>query len=214
MNHPTGERVRVTISLDKELCGQIDELVDGIRIRNRSHAIETLVTDSLELAQIRMAVVMAGGEEAIERLPAIEQMLTTLGQQGISEVVVAVGFLGEDIRDRLGTGERFGLNIQYIKSELGTGGVLAQLKNRLRKTFLVVNIDRPLAIDLKNLARFHQLHRPWVTAATPSLKEFTGVYLIEPRVIAQIPSGFCMLEETVFEDVARQGKLLSYPLSS
>jgi NDP-sugar pyrophosphorylase family protein len=214
MIHQPGERVRVTISLDRELADQIDELVDGIRIRNRSHAIETLVTDSLELAQIRLAVIMAGGEGALERLPAIEDMLTTLGQQGISDIIVAVGYLGEEMRQELGNGERFGLNIQYTKSDLGTGGALLQLKNRLKKTFLVVNVDRPIKIDLKSLARFHQLHRPWITAATPSLRDFTGIYLIEPRVISHIPAGFCMLEDTVFEDVARQGKLLSYPLSS
>ena len=214
MAHPSGERVRVTISLDRELAEQIDELVDGIRIRNRSHAIESLVTDSLELAQIRLAVVMAGGEQALERLPAIEQMLTALGQQGISDIIVAVGFLGEEIRQRLGDGSRYGLRIQYVKSELGTGGVLLQLKSRLKRTFLVVNLEKPLSVDLKSLAKFHRMHRPWVTAATPSLKEFTGVYLIEPKVLTQIPQGFCMLEDTVFEDIARQGKLLSYPLSS
>lgn len=210
----TQERVRVTISLTKELAQRIDELVDGVRIRNRSHAIETLITDTLELSQIRQAVILAGGEEAIERLPAIRQALQLLRRHGIFEVTVAVGFLGERIREELGNGDLYGLTLHYSESQSGTGGALLQLKPKLKRTFLAINVRQPLSFDLMNLLKFHRQHSPWVTVASRSLKELCGIYVIEPRLLANIPEGFCTLEETVFDDAAKHGKLLAYPIAS
>ena len=206
------ERIRVTISLSKDLATRIDELVDGVHIRNRSHAIETLVSDSLELVQIRQAVVMAGGDRAVERLPAIERMLACLSQYGVRDITVAVGYLGDQIRQALGTGESRGLHIQYIESDLGTGGALLQLKPRLKRTFLVVNIEQPVEVNLKVLLKFHRDHQPVATIATRSLRELSGIYVMEPRLLASIPPGFCMLEDTVFDELTRQGKLLPYPI--
>ncbi|MEI6477954.1 MAG: sugar phosphate nucleotidyltransferase [bacterium] len=206
------DRVRVTISLSKDIADQIDETIDGVRIRNRSHAIETLVTDSLDLVQVKQAVILAGGQQAPKRIPAISQMLSTLHHYSIFNVIIAVGYLGDKIRNEIGTGEKFGLQIEYSESELGTGGALLQLKSKLKRTFLVINVDQPVDVDLKSLLRFHREHQPTVTIATRSLRELSGVYVIEPKIFAAIPEGFCMLEETVFHDMTRQGKLLSYPI--
>ena len=41
------DRERLTITLRKSLLGKVDELIDGTNIRNRSHAIETLISQSL-----------------------------------------------------------------------------------------------------------------------------------------------------------------------
>ncbi len=35
------------------------------------------------------------------------------------------------------------MKIEYTESELGTGGALMQLKPKLKRTFLVINIDQP-----------------------------------------------------------------------
>lgn len=206
------DRVRITISLSRELANRIDEIVDGVKIRNRSHAIETLVTDSLDLVQVKQAVILAGGDQALRRVPAIVAMLQTLKQYGIFEVVIAVGYLGDKIRQALECEEEQGMSIQYIESDLGTGGALMQLKGKLKRTFLVINIDQPVEIDLKNLLKFHREHQPVVTIATRSLRELSGVYVIEPKIFASIPAGFCMLEDTVFHELTKQGKLLSYPI--
>ncbi|MBU6388928.1 ribbon-helix-helix protein, CopG family [Patescibacteria group bacterium] len=206
------DRVRVTISLSRATAEQIDELVDGVRIRNRSHAIESLVNETLELIQVKQAVILAGGQQAVKRIPAISRSLALLKQYGIFDIIIAVGYLGERIKKEIGTGEEQGLTIQYSESELGTGGALLQLKNKLKQTFLVFNIDHPVDIDLKNLLKFHREHQPIVTLATRSLRELSGIYVVEPKVFSFIPSGFCMLEETVFHELTSQGKLLSYPI--
>lgn len=210
--NPSSERVRITISLSKEIAERIDDLVDGVKIRNRSHAIESLVNDSLDLAHIRQAVILLGGKQAIERVPAIKKMLGTLAQYGVFEAIVAVGYLGDEIKKRLSSGTDYGVQLTYIESELGTGGALLQMKNRLKGTFLVINIENPVEINLKNLLKFHREHAPLATIATRSLRELTGVYVMEPKVFHYIPQGFCMLEDTVFHEMTKEGKLLPYPI--
>lgn len=206
------DRVRITISLSREIADQIDATIDGVKVRNRSHAIETLVTDSLDLVQVQQAIILAGGEQALNRIPAIKRMLETLKQAGIFHAIIAVGYLGEEIKKEIGNGEEQGLRIEYVTSELGTGGALLQLKSKLKRTFLVANIDQPVEINLKNLLKFHRDHQPTVTIATRSLRELSGIYIMEPKVFTSISEGFCMLEDTVFHDLTRQGKLLSYPI--
>lgn len=208
----TPDRVRITISLSKEVADRIDDTVDGIRIRNRSHAVETLVTESLQISQVRHAVILAGGEHATRRVPAIRRMLQTLAHAGIFDVTIAVGFLGDKIRQEIGTGSDNGIRISYHQTELGTGGALAELKDELKQTFLVVNLSEPVDVDLRNLIKFHREHNPVVTLASKSLGDLAGIYVVEPKIFATIPSGFCMLEDTVFPELTKQGKLLPYPV--
>jgi len=211
MPQPT-DRVRVTITLSREIAGKVDELVDGVRIRNRSHAIESLISDSLDLAEVRQAVILAGGDRTMERIPAIRRALQTLQQHGVFAIIMAVGYLGEQIRQEFGDGSQYGVSLTYSESELGTGGALLQLKSQLKRTFLIVNIDQPVDVDLRNLLKFHAAHQPVVTIATKSLRELGGIYVAEPKLFQAIPPGFCMLEDTVFDELTRQGNLLFYPI--
>ena len=213
MNTPK-DRVRVTISLAKEVADQIDAIIDGVRIRNRSHAIETLVTESLDLIQVQQAVILAGGESAVERLPAIEKMLSLLKNQGIFDIILAVGYLGDTIKDTLGNGEAYGVKIHYSQSDQGTGGALLQLKPKLRRTFIAINVNEAISLDLKALFKFHRDHQALVTIAVQSLRDLQGVYVMDPKVLSLIPPSFCMLEDTIFQDLTRQGKLISYPINT
>lgn len=213
MNNQNKDRVRITISLSKNLADQIERCVDGVKIRNRSHAIETLVSESLDLIQVKQAVILAGGDQALKKVPQIQKMLNFLKSEGIFECLIAVGYLGDKIKKILGDGSELGMKINYYESELGTGGALLALKNKLKTTFLAVNVDQAVSFDLKNLLKYHREHQPIVTIATRSLLELKGVYVMEPKIFQFIPEGFCMLEDGVFHAVAKQGKLLSYPLN-
>lgn len=210
MSNP--ERVRITISLSKEVADRIDDTIDGIQIRNRSHAVETLVTESLQISQVRKAVILAGGDHATRKLPAIRHMLQILTRAGIFDVIVALGYLGDKMRSELGTGSEYGARITYHQTELGTGGALAELRGELKQTFLVVNLSEPVDVDLSSLLKFHREHNPVVTLASRKLTDLSGIYIMEPKIFATIPSGFCMLEDTVFPELTKQGKLLPYPV--
>lgn len=211
---PTPAKVRVTISLAKETADQVDRLVDGLKIRNRSHAIETILNEGLGVSSVQHAVILAGGEHAQRRIPAIIHMLKILRSEGIFQVTIALGYLGDSIRHELRKGEKYGVKIEYMQSELGTGGALRELKKRVKQTFLVVNLDSPANLDVKNLLKFHREHQPVATIATKSLQDLMGVYVFEPEIFSFIPEGFCMLEESVFHELTKQGKLLPYPILS
>jgi NDP-sugar pyrophosphorylase family protein len=82
--------------------------------------------------------------------PFIAHQLRLFAEKGIGRVVLCVGHLGETIRDFVGTGERFGLDIGYAFDGarlLGTGGALRQALPMLGEEFLVTYGDSYLDAD-------------------------------------------------------------------
>ncbi|MBI3291068.1 hypothetical protein HYZ76_02180, partial [Candidatus Falkowbacteria bacterium] len=55
------DRNRLTITLKKDILKQLDEYIDGARIRNRSHAIEYVLSKYFA-PKIKKAVILAGGK--------------------------------------------------------------------------------------------------------------------------------------------------------
>lgn len=89
--------------------------------------------------------------------PLIEWHLERLAGTGIREVVVNLGWLGAQIPQALGTGERFGLALRYSDEgwpALETGGGLFRALPLLgHDPFLLVNGDVWTDADLGALAR-------------------------------------------------------------
>ena len=77
-------------------------------------------------------------------LALIEHHLLRLKAAGIEEVVINVSYLGRQIESKLGSGEKFGVNIVYSREteplESG-GGVLKALPLLGNEAFLLVNGD-------------------------------------------------------------------------
>jgi N-acetyl-alpha-D-muramate 1-phosphate uridylyltransferase len=76
--------------------------------------------------------------------PLIEHHLLRLLQAGVTEVIINLAYLGEQISAALGNGGRFGLNIQYSRepAPLETAGALLHAAHLLGdKPFLLVNGD-------------------------------------------------------------------------
>lgn len=206
------KRERITISIREDLLQKIDQRIDGVKMRNRSHAIELLVSESLGLSQISFAIIMAGGKGAMKLLPSIEEAIRGLKRFGFDEVVIAVGFLGDKIKNVLGDGKKFGIKINYIEGGEGTAGALLPIKEKIKKTFVVINIDETMNINVKNLVDFHRQHLSVVTVATKDMTKLKGYYILEPEVFNYIGQGFSMLEEDVFPKLANENKLIFYPL--
>src|ERR1035437_8355110 len=98
------ERERITISIKKEILDKIDQKVDGICMRNRSHAIEMLISETLGMAKIETAVIMAGGKGALRLIPVIENSVKALKRHGLKNIILAIGFLGDKIKQNIGDG--------------------------------------------------------------------------------------------------------------
>jgi len=204
------KRIRITISISQDVASEVDRLIDGTKIRNRSHAIETLLSESLKLSSIKTAVILAGGKNVTNRTDAIKNAIKQLQSFGIFNMTIAVGFLGKELLESLNITED--KNISVHRSNNGTGGSLYELKSKLNKPFFVVNVNEKTEVDLQNLIKFHNQHRPIATIATKSLRELNGFYLLEPDIFNYIPKGFSSLEDEVFVKLTKEGKLLSYPV--
>lgn len=87
--------------------------------------------------------------------PYLEHQLRLLGQQSITDVVLLIGYLGEQIQNHFGDGSEFGLTIRYSRedSPLGTGGALRQAMPLLADTFLVIYGDSYLPIQYGEVLR-------------------------------------------------------------
>jgi len=82
--------------------------------------------------------------------PFIAWQLERLAECGYSDVVICVGFLGERIREFVGDGQHFDLNVAYSDDGprlLGTAGALRAALNFLAPTFLVTYGDSYLPFD-------------------------------------------------------------------
>lgn len=82
--------------------------------------------------------------------PFLHWQLSEVALQGISDVVILVSYLGEQIEQAFGNGEKLGLNIRYVyeKEPMGTGGALKNAFPLLNDEFILLNGDSFLSAPL------------------------------------------------------------------
>jgi NDP-sugar pyrophosphorylase family protein len=81
--------------------------------------------------------------------PFLEHQLEFLRKAGLTEVVLCIGHLGEQIRRRFGDGAEFGVNITYSveKEMLGSAGALKNAEALLEDVFYTMYGDSYLFLD-------------------------------------------------------------------
>ena len=97
----------------------------------------------------------------VGNVPLVGYSLRLLSHFGITEVIVNTHHLMDELKAGLGTGEQFGVSIVYSEEEeiLGTGGGLKKMHHLLEDdTFVVVNSDTLINVDLKRVIDFHRHH--------------------------------------------------------
>lgn len=98
--------------------------------------------------------------------PFIFWQLNHLREQGLVDVVLCVGHLGNMIRDVVGNGEAFGLRIRYSDDGpglLGTGGAIAKAIPLLGDQFFILYGDSFLPIN------FDLIHKAYKQSKLPAL---------------------------------------------
>lgn len=90
--------------------------------------------------------------------PLIEHQLRLLAEQGVNDVWILLGHLGDQIQQSLGDGSRWGLTLHYLQESmpLGTAGALLNLKPFVHEDFILFSGDILLNIDLARLVDWHQ----------------------------------------------------------
>ena len=98
--------------------------------------------------------------------PFVAHQLRQLAREGVERVVFCIGHLGEQIRDFVGSGQRFGLRVDYAfdgEELLGTGGALRAALPKLGDAFFVLYGDSYLDI------RYAAVERAFLEAGQPAL---------------------------------------------
>jgi len=140
------------------------------------------------------AVVMAGGEGSrlrpltlhcpkplvpVVNKPVMHHILDLLKRHGITEIVVTLHYLADQIEAAFGDGSGMGLTLRYTVEEtpLGTAGSVKQAEEWLRDgPFLIVSGDALTDADLSKFARFHRENKATSPSASwrsriPSISE-------------------------------------------
>ena len=185
------------------------------------------------------AVVLAGGRGTrlapythilpkplmpIGDMPILEVLLRQMKQAGIQDVVLTVGHLASLLRSYFGTGEQWGMCIDYSYEDmpLGTAGPLASVQG-LDDTFLVTNGDVLTTLDISKLLAYHKARGGVATIAVHKrqVKINLGVvqwdgddriagYIEKPTYDYTVSMGIYVFAKRVL-DFIPQNKYLDFP---
>lgn len=166
-------RERITVTIREDLLRSLDNMVDGNRIRNRSHALEYILARTATSGKTQ-AVILASGEGVkmrpftyeipkplipVHGKPLLEYTINLLREHGIKDIVITTHHLAEKIEKHFGDGSGFGVRIQYVneKSLSGTGVSLWRAKEKLTASpFLLLYGDVLIDIDLTEFLSAHE----------------------------------------------------------
>lgn len=184
---------KISITLNRETLREVDALVDGIAIRNRSQAIETLLEKTL--GSRRVAVLLAGGDEkkmfisgegyrplvAINDEPLAKLLVERMRHHGFATVyVVARKKLLSRIMAVLGDGSAQGVELHYVEDRGdGSAASVKMLRNRIKSAFIVVPGDNFFDFDIDGFWRSHQKNNCVMTLALTTSSNPASLAVVE-----------------------------------
>lgn len=204
--------------------------IQQIPIVNNSNVIEGLHSwDDLENRSIRpnLVVIMAGGVGSrlspetdecpkpllrIGNKPILEHIIESSKKDGFNKFLIAVFHLGHMIENYFGDGNKWGVEINYLRESkpLGTAGALSLLDFKPVDPIVVLNGDVITDVKLSKMLDFHESNSAAATMAVkfnehispfgvvktngidiigyeekPMVRDMVnaGVYILEPEVI-------------------------------
>jgi NDP-sugar pyrophosphorylase family protein len=198
-------RERVSLTLDKNIISSVDSTIDGNRIRNRSHAVELLLSKALGEKRVKKALILAGGKGTrlrpityeipkpmvpIQGRPLLEHTIEFLKNYDIRDIILSIGFLGDKIREYFGNGSKLGVKISYVDETepTGTAGPLRLAAPLLKNNhFVMINGDNLFSLDLTNMIRTHFENKCLATIALASVSDPTkyGVARLKGQQITE-----------------------------
>ena len=152
--------------------------------------------------------------------PFIAYLIEWLAAHGVSEAVLACGFLPEVLRDALGDGEKAGIRIRYVAEPepRGTAGAIRfaadALGGDLEDRFFALNGDVLTDLDLTALMRAHEQRGARATIALHQVEDSSAYGLVRcgedgevvqflektgEHVPGEVNAGMYVLERSVLE---------------
>ena len=171
--------------------------------------------------------------------PLLERTMKYLGGHGFTEFVLCVAYLKKQIMDTFGNGSALGFKIEYAESDapMGTAGQLKTAERFLDGTFLAMNGDIVTNLNVSKMVATHRRGGGVATIAlkefgvkipyghivvngegkitafeekpTLNYKANAGVYVMERRLLDEIPTGkVASLETDVFPRLIAKGEAI------
>ena len=92
--------------------------------------------------------------------PFLEHQFELLRGNGLSRVLLLVGYRGEMIGEYVGDGSRWGMEVEVVQEDpgalLGTGGALVKAAGRLDEVFLTLYGDSYLPVDYRAMVSWYR----------------------------------------------------------
>jgi len=121
--------------------------------------------------------------------PFLEHLLGYLKEHGVTDAILAMGYLPDPIQSCLGDGTQLGVRLTYLveESPLGTAGAVKNAESYLDGPFLVLNGDIITGIDLTAMMKRHKEVKPKVSIALTPVDNPTiyGVVETDTRGMVQ-----------------------------
>lgn len=90
--------------------------------------------------------------------PILETIIEQFKVYGFYRFIFCTNYEADQIREYFGQGERWGIEIKYIKEEkrLGTAGALSLIDEKIDKPFIVMNGDLLTKLNFDSMLRYHR----------------------------------------------------------
>lgn len=173
---------KISITIESKILKEIEPLIDGIRIRNKSQAVEFLIRKSL--SEKRTAVILAGGPEdklkiggvlkplmKVRNKTVIETLIENFRKYKFSNIfIVGRKNILSEIFKTIGDGSSYDVNLSYIEEKedkpitvQDSARTLKLLKNKIKSPFICSYCDIIFDYDLDTAWNFHNSNRSTVT---------------------------------------------------
>ncbi|TXE81322.1 CBS domain-containing protein [Campylobacter peloridis] len=122
--------------------------------------------------------------------PILENIIQKLSDQNFENFIFCVNYKKQIIKKYFKNGEKFGINIKYIEEEkpLGTAGALSLIKEKITKSFIIMNGDILTDLDFNELLKAHKKSKAIMSVC---VREFTY----------QIPYGVIKTNKNFINDI-------------
>ena len=174
--------------------------------------------------------------------PILEIIIENFAEQGFKEILVSVNYKAEMIEDYFKNGDRWGVQISYLREKecLGTAGALSLLPEKPSLPMIVMNADILTRTRFDNLLQFHEFQG---AVATMAVREYdfqvpygvvrvdgteiqsieekpvqrffvnSGIYALSPDVLDYLPTGTFFDMPSLFQKLAADTRTTAaYPL--
>jgi NDP-sugar pyrophosphorylase family protein len=158
--------------------------------------------------------------------PILEIILRQLKRAGVTEVILAVGYMSQLFQAFFEDGKRLGLGISYSLEEepLGTAGPIGLVLDRLGGDFIVMNGDLLTTLNYRSLFEHHKSRSAAATIATytrevkvdfgvieTNAEQELAAYREKPVYTFDVSMGVNVLNADVVREVLVPGQHLDIP---